>query len=124
MRMALFMVMMIVIMVMIMRMIVVMIAMRMIMMMFVIVFMVIVMIMLSLFFCSVYRNFYARSLYAAFYRRFGVNMNGGYADAVQPVQEFLRIFVQFKQGRHEHVARRAHVTFNIQRFHIISLSDD
>ena len=39
------------------------------------------------------------------------------AQGVDPAEEALRIGVEFQQGRGQHVASRAHVAFQIQRFH-------
>ena len=39
------------------------------------------------------------------------------AQGVDPAEEALRVGVEFQQGRGQHVASRAHVAFQIQRFH-------
>ena len=42
-----------------------------------------------------------------------LQMNAGQAQAVHGGQEALLVLQQFVQGGHEHIPRRAHVTFNI-----------
>ena len=79
--------------------------------------MIVMVMIMRLFFLPVYHNFYARSGYPAFDRRFGAYSHIGNTNAVQPAQEFFGVVMQFQQGGHQHVARRAHGTFKVQCFH-------
>lgn len=62
-----------------------------------------------------------RSPDAAFLRRFGRNGNAGDTQRIHLPQEALLVFIQLKQGAHEHIARRAHGTVQIKRFHRLSI---
>ena len=59
-------------------------------------------------FFTVYQDFHARALYAAFDAWDGAVFDAGDSERVEPLDEFFGLGQELEQRRREHVARRAH----------------
>ena len=62
-----------------------------------------------------YRN--VRPHNAAFFRALSLDPHAGQAERIHAAQKVLRIGMQLEQRCHQHVARRAHIAFQIECFH-------
>ena len=60
-----------------------------------------------------------RAQHAAFFRALRLHPHAGQAERVHAPEKALRVGMELEQRRHEHIARRAHVAFQIECFHAL-----
>ena len=58
-----------------------------------------------------------RPLHATFDGRLAIDVHAWKSQHIDSIQKSSRIGMQFQQRGHQHIARRAHIAFNIECFH-------
>ena len=98
--------------------VIVMVFMLMIVMMIVFVAMGMVVFVVGVFLDAVHGHGDVRAADAALLRGLPLNAHPRHAEAVHLVDKGIRRVDQLRQRAHQHVARRAHVALDVQRFHV------
>ena len=109
---------MVVVMVMIVVMVMVTVLMIVIMMMVVIMVVVMVMIITGFFFHTVHGHLHMGTGDPALHSRLSTHLNARKSQRIHSVDKSLPVLCQFQQGSCQHIARSAHIAFQIQRFQL------